>query len=247
MRISIVGYGRMGREIEEIALERGHEIVYKIHADNQEDLQAISQGNTDVVIEFTQPDAVRVNLERLIPKSIPLVVGTTGWEEMRENIRERVLSQGTSLVYASNFSLGMNILFRLNKQLAEIMNAHPGYDVFIEDRHHAHKQDSPSGTALSLAEQIVERLERKRSYATPADLAKRAPMADELSIGSVRAGKIVGIHTVSYTGYEDTISLTHEAHNRRGFALGAVVAAEKIIGRRGFFRFDELLWDTQAV
>ncbi|MBX3103294.1 MAG: 4-hydroxy-tetrahydrodipicolinate reductase [Bacteroidetes bacterium] len=243
MRIALVGYGKMGHAIEEAAIARGHEVTFRIDQHNMQELDALSAENTDVCIEFTHPDAVLGNLKRLIPKSLPLVIGTTGWESLREDIRKLTLSQGTGLVHASNFSLGMNVMFRLNKELARIMDRYPQYDVFVEDQHHAQKKDSPSGTALSLAQQIVDGLARKTDYVNTHDLARRAPLDHELSISSVRAGKIVGIHQVSYTSDEDTITLKHEAHNRNGFAVGAVIAAELIAGRKGFFEFSELLWD----
>ena len=245
MKIALVGYGKMGHAIEAAALARGHEIAFRIDQHNIDELEALSEQNTDVCIEFTHPDAVLANLKRLIPKTIPMVIGTTGWESLRDDIRKLTLNQGTGLVYASNFSLGMNVMFRLNKELARIMDRYPQYDVFVEDQHHAEKKDSPSGTALSLAEQVVAGLARKTAYVNTHDLAQRAPEAHELSISSVRAGKIVGIHQVSYTCDEDTITLRHEAHNRNGFAVGAVVAAELIAQRKGFFEFSELLWGQE--
>lgn len=232
----------MGREIEAAALQRGHTISHIVDADNRHLLGTLSPADTDAAIEFTQPTAVADNLRMLLPTGVPVVVGTTGWQAQEAELRALTEQHQTALVHASNFSLGVNIFFRLNEELARLMNPYPQYDPFIEDRHHNQKKDSPSGTALSLAQQLLEQLDRKTALADAGQLAHRAPAAHELSISAVRSGTIVGTHTVGYSSAEDLITITHEAHSRRGFALGSVIAAERVQGRKGFLPFAELLW-----
>ena len=237
--IALLGYGKMGRTVEQEALGRGHQIVARIDQDTPGEWAKLSAQNVDVVIEFTHPDSFQGNFDRVMEAGIPLVSGTTGWYERSGAIAGKVKQEQGSFLYASNFSIGVNILFLLNQRLAQLMNAHPQYDCFIEEQHHRFKADAPSGTAYSLGSQILKTLDRK-SQMSDASLRSRAPFPEELSMGYTRAGGIIGKHTVSYTSEIDEISIAHTAHSRRGFALGAVIAAEWIQGKQGFFEFSEI-------
>lgn len=229
----------MGKAVEQEATARGHEIVGRIDKDNAEELGKYGSGDVDVAIEFTHPDSFQGNLEAMMAAGIPLVSGTTGWHERADSVEKLVEDKGGSFLYASNFSVGVNLLFELNRKLASLMNGYPEYDVFVEEQHHKFKADSPSGTAISLGQQIIDDLERKDKIAGE-ELRTRAPQDNELSMGYIRAGDIIGQHTVTYRSDIDRISLTHEAYNRRGFALGAVIGAEWIVGKAGFHAFHEL-------
>ncbi|RMG19831.1 MAG: 4-hydroxy-tetrahydrodipicolinate reductase [Bacteroidetes bacterium] len=240
MNIALLGYGKMGKAIEQEALQRGHHISFKIDLHNYEQLQQLKPENTDVVIEFTHPDSFWNNLQALLPKGIPLVSGTTGWHQRLPEVRQLVETQRAAFMYSSNFSIGVNILFILNRRLARLMNRYPEYDCFIEEQHHRHKADAPSGTALSLAQDLIDRLDRKTTLATHA-LLHRAPLPEELSVGYVRSGEIAGRHRVCYTSEIDTLTIEHHAHQRRGFALGAVIAAEWLKDKgEGFYDFGQL-------
>ena len=239
LKIALLGYGKMGKAIEQIALKRGHEIPFIIDLHNAEDIHKIEKARVDVVIEFTHPDSFRQNMEQLIPTAVPIVTGTTGWHNDKSMYKGLVKEHEAAFMYASNFSVGVNLLFLLNEQLAKWMNAYSDYDVFIEERHHNQKADGPSGTAISLANGIIEHLDRKQQWQSE-KLASRPPVEEELSIGFVRGGNIPGTHTVSYTSEIDSLSISHIAHNRTGFALGAVIAAEWIHDKKGFFEFKEL-------
>lgn len=239
MRIALLGYGRMGRAIEQEALQRGHDISHRIDQDNRDELAQLSPDNTDVVIEFTHPDSFEANRKAVMAAGVPLVVGTTGWYDRIEEIKAEVEGQQGSFMYASNFSVGVNLFFKLNQRLAELMNGQPEYDPFIEERHHRHKADGPSGTAHTLARDLIARLDRK-SQVSDAALRNRAPKEEELSVSFSRGGDIKGTHTVAYTSEIDTITIEHQAHSRRGFALGAVIAAEWMKGKKGFYEFSEI-------
>ena len=239
LKIALVGYGKMGKAIEQEALKRGHSISFKIDKDNMADIQGIESANTDVVIEFTHPDSFQGNLEALLKRGVPIVSGTTGWYDRKPEVEAMVSQANGGFMFASNFSVGVNILFKLNRELAKLMNKFPDYDVFIEERHHRHKADGPSGTAHSLASQVLDELDRKKSVTDEA-VRNRPPKDEELSVGFVRSGEIIGRHQVTYTSDIDEITLFHSAHNRRGFALGAVIAAEWMNGKTGFYEFSEV-------
>lgn len=239
MKILLLGYGKMGKAVEQEATARGHEIVGRIDKDNASELANFSSATVDVAIEFTHPDSFQGNLEAMMAAGIPLVSGTTGWHDRIDAVRDLVEDNGGSFLYASNFSVGVNLLFELNRKLASLMNGYPEYDVFVEEQHHKFKADAPSGTAISLGQQIIDQLDRKDEIAAE-ELRTRAPKDNELSMGYIRAGEIIGQHTVTYRSDIDRISLTHEAYNRRGFALGAVIGAEWIVGNTGFHVFSEL-------
>ena len=239
LRIAIVGYGRMGRAVEVEAEARGHSIVARIDRNNFEDIEELDPENVDAVVEFTHPDVAMGIYRKLIEKRLPTVTGTTGWYSERGKVRQLTEESGSTFLYASNFSIGVNILFQLNAQLARLMNRYPEYDAFVEEAHHRQKKDGPSGTSIGLAEQLIDGLDRKNTWVTD-ELHHRPPHPEELSIGYVRAGGIIGRHKVTYTSEIDDISISHVAHNRRGFALGAVVAAEWVQDQQGFFNFREV-------
>ena len=230
MKIALIGYGKMGHAIEQIALQRGHEIVSVIDVNNQEDFTSDAFKSADVAIEFSMPAVAMDNYRRAFAAGVPVVSGTTGWLEHLPEIKE-ACKAGQTFFYASNFSLGVNIFFALNKYLAKIMNDFPAYDVRMVETHHVHKLDAPSGTAITLAEGLIENkwVEGKE------------PAEDEIGICSVREGEVPGIHTVIYESDVDTISITHDAKSRMGFALGAVIAAEFTCGKKGFLTMQDML------
>lgn len=238
MRVALIGYGKMGKMIEKHLLLKGHTVSKIIDIENYSEIQEIQNSNTDVIIEFTTPVEVRKNLSNVIPLGIPIVIGTTGWYTHLKEISEWVKIHNSSVVYGSNFSIGVNILFIINELLAKVMNHFPEYDVFIEERHHNQKKDAPSGTALTLAEQIIEFLDRKNEIAS--SLAERIPQPNELTISSIRSGEIVGKHLVGYSSKMDLIEISHDAHNREAFALGAILAAEWAIELKGIYEFKTL-------
>lgn len=237
LNLALIGYGRMGRTVEEEAVKRGHEVVARV--DSPEDWQTWTPQAVDIAIEFTQPDAAVKNYDRLLDAGVKVVTGTTGWYDQMPEVHDLVDRYDGAFLYASNFSIGVNMLFELNRRLAELMNDYPDYDVIVEERHHRHKMDAPSGTAISLAKQVVEGLERKDKIAS-SELRERAPEDDEVSVGYTRAGEIMGFHRVSYFSDIDRIAIEHEAFNRRGFALGAVIAAEWLYTKQGFYNFSEV-------
>jgi len=236
MRITIIGYGKMGKEVENIALSRGHEVILRIDRDNIHDFDSELFAASDTAIEFTTPETAFDNISRCIKKDIPVVSGTTGWTGKLDLIRKLVETEGGTLLYASNFSIGVNILFDLNRKLAALMNKLPGYKVSIEEIHHTMKKDAPSGTAINLAEDIINECARYESW-------KQDKPSDKECVGikSLREGQVTGTHRIDWTSDIDTITLQHMAHNRKGFALGAVFAAEYIRNRKGVFTMNDLL------
>ena len=238
-KISLIGYGKMGKAIEQEALLRDHTISFRIDVDNAAQIHELAPDNTDVVIEFTHPDSFRPNLDVLLPRQIPIVSGTTGWYDQTDEVRKLVDQHQAGFLYASNFSVGVNILFKLNQQLAKLMNRYPEYDCFVEEHHHRYKADAPSGTAHTLARDILAALDRKDQIATDA-LLNRPPQPEELSVGYIRSGGIPGTHRITYTSDIDQVSIEHQAFSRRGFALGAVLAAEWMVGKTGFYEFSEV-------
>jgi len=241
MRIALIGYGKMGRAIEAAAVPRGHEISHRIGRHNANQIAYLTPETTDVVIDFTHPEVVLGTLQQVIPTGLGIVVGTTGWQGQMGQVRQWADQAGGVVVYGANFSIGVNLMFKLNRELARLMAPHVQYDVAIEERHHRHKADAPSGTALRLARDIIQQLPHKSDVADAADLHHRPPMPNELSIGVIRTGGIVGTHTVLYTSEVDTLTLTHTAHSRDGFALGAVVAAENLPTQPGVYEFGDIL------
>lgn len=237
MKIAIIGYGRMGQEIASIAKSRGHEIALIIDADNQKDLNVENLQKCDVAIEFTTPATAVGNYLVCFEAGVPVVSGTTGWLDQMDQVRAKMdKSEGGALFYASNFSLGVNLFFELNKKLAAMMKGFDQYNVEMTEVHHTAKLDAPSGTAISLAEDIFEYGDIKSSW----DLEKGTDKST-LHIDAVREGSVPGIHIVKYESEVDYIEITHSAHSRKGFALGAVLASEFSAGKSGFLGMDDML------
>ena len=236
MNAAVIGYGKMGREIERLLVERGHGVRLIVDADNRGDLDAAHLRGIDVALEFTTPATAYDNIRACIDAGTPVVSGTTGWTDRLDELKTRCKERGGAFFYASNYSLGVNLLFRLNRQLAEMVGRVGGYDVRIEEVHHTQKKDAPSGTAITLAEEIIGRIGTKERWVN-------RPAADpsELAIASIREGAVPGIHTVTYTSADDVLTLRHEILNRRTLALGAVIAAEFLNGKRGVYTMDDLL------
>ena len=230
----------MGRLIERIARERGHEIVAVIDVNNTEDFGSPAFRSADVAIEFTAPQVALDNYRRAWAAGVPVVSGTTGWTAQLDQVKREVAEGGHTLFWSSNFSLGVNLFMMLSKYLAGLMNRYPQYDVTMTEVHHTHKLDAPSGTAITLAEGILEKLDRKTRW-----VKEQAAASDELPIRSIREGEVPGIHTVRYESAVDSITITHDAKSREGFALGAVVAAEFTVGKKGFLGMEDLMGNEQ--
>lgn len=236
MRIALIGYGKMGKEIEAVARDRGHEIVLTIDVHNLSDFNAENMARAQVAIEFTRPDFAFDHVMKCFDFDVPVVCGTTGWSDRMPVVKARCLAQNKSFLCASNFSLGVNIFFKLNTFLARIMNRFPDYEVDIEEIHHTQKLDAPSGTAISLAAGVIEEIDRKNGWQLD-----RRDNAMKIAISAIRKDKVPGTHSVSYKSVVDDIQITHTAHSRKGFALGAVLAAEFIHDKKGTFTMDDLL------
>jgi 4-hydroxy-tetrahydrodipicolinate reductase len=242
MKIALLGYGKMGQIIERFALERGHEVVLKINIDNVEEFTTANLKKADIAIDFSAPDAAIDNIYRCFEAEVPVVVGTTGWYGELQKIKNDCLNSNNTLLYGSNFSVGVNLFFHLNKVLAKLMNNYPAYEVQVEEIHHTQKLDSPSGTAMTIAEDIIEKLDRKNEWinevvGTPIpEVIKN----DQLLIESHRIENVPGTHTVLYSSEVDEIEIKHTAHNRAGFALGAVIAAEWLENKQGFYNIADV-------
>ena len=250
MKIALIGYGKMGKTIEKIALERGHEIVSIIDIDNREDFGSDAFKSADVAIEFTAPAVAFDNCMKAMDAGVKVVSGSTGWFQQHEaEMREKCEKEGKTLFWSSNFSLGVAIFSAVNKYLARIMNSFDNYKVRIEETHHIHKLDAPSGTAITLAEGIIENISYKKNWVM-GDLTNpdgtvtkgNTPKATEIKIDAIRRDEVPGIHSIIYDDYDtDTITITHDAHNRNGFALGAVIAAEYAKEHEGMLGMSNLL------
>lgn len=235
MKIALIGYGKMGRMIEEIAISRGHEIVSIIDIDNQDEFNSPAFASADVAIEFTTPWTAYENYLKAWAAGVKVVSGSTGWvKEHEAEVRKACSDEGKTLFWASNFSVGVAIFSAVNKYLAKIMNGFEQYDVNLVETHHIHKLDAPSGTAITLAEQIVENINRKQRWG----LHETKP--EVLRIDDIRQKEVPGIHTITYDSPEDMITITHDAHNRRGFAMGAVLAAEYTKDHTGLLTMSDL-------
>lgn len=237
MKIVLLGYGKMGKAIEEIALQRQHEIVCKVGIENLEDRTTENIKKGDVVIEFTGPDSAFENIKMCLDAGVPVVSGSTGWLKRYDEAKRYCEAKGGAFLYASNFSVGVNIFFELNRRLAELMNDHAEYGVDMKEIHHTQKLDAPSGTAITLAEQVIEKIDRKKKWVNAPAMDN-----DELSIISERIDPAPGTHIVTYHSEIDDITIMHTAHNRKGFATGAVLAAEFLGKNRvGVFGMKEVL------
>lgn len=248
MKIALIGYGKMGHMIEQIARDRGHEIVSIIDVDNIEDFDSPAFSSADVAIEFTNPTAAFGNYQRAFAHNVKVVSGSTGWMQDHKADVEKMCSEGgQTLFWASNFSIGVAIFSAVNRYLAKIMNGFPQYDVEMEEVHHVHKLDAPSGTAITLAEDIIDRLDRKDKWvkgfqhaADGTESGSNKVASDELPIASIRRDEVPGIHSISYDSEADKITITHDAHSRKGFALGAVLAAEYTKDHSGLLTTSDL-------
>lgn len=236
MNILLLGYGKMGKAIEQIALRRGHSVPNKIDLNNKQELASLTNSDIDVAIEFSNPESAYENIRTCIEKGIPVVSGTTGWLEKKAEIEKLCISKNGGFFYASNYSVGVNLFFHFNKILSKIMNGYPNYEVSMEEIHHTEKKDAPSGTAITLAEGIIENHSGIKSWINEAKASD-----DQLAIISKRIQNVPGTHTVFYNSPIDTIEIKHTAHSREGFAEGAVIAAEWLVGKTGVFGMDDML------
>ncbi|RXK52113.1 4-hydroxy-tetrahydrodipicolinate reductase [Aquirufa rosea] len=236
MKIVLIGYGKMGKEIERITLSRGHQVVAKIDIDNPNDLQKLTKQDVDVAIEFSNPQSAYANIITCIEKQIPVVCGTTGWLEKKQEVEELTRKNDATFFYASNYSIGVNLFFALNKYLAKLMAPHAQYEIYTNEIHHTEKKDSPSGTAITIAEGIIEAYLNKDVWVN-----NQIPQANEVAIWSQRESTKPGTHTVKYISKVDQIEITHEAFSREGFALGAVIAAEWLKDKKGVLGMGDML------
>lgn len=236
MNIALVGYGRMGKEIEQIALSRGHQISLIVDENNKDSIQENEYANTDVAIEFSLPESAFENTNKFLDRNIPVVSGTTGWLDKLPTIIDRCNTEGKTFFYASNYSLGVNLFFKLNKFLAKLMGNFTDYKVHIEETHHTKKLDAPSGTAITLAEGVMENNAHVKAWEK-----ENTDDDKKLFIDSFREGNVPGNHKVIYESGFDKIEIEHDAKSRKGFALGAVLAAEFVKGKKGYLTMDDLL------
>jgi 4-hydroxy-tetrahydrodipicolinate reductase len=236
MKIALLGYGKMGKEIEKTALERNHQITLVIDAFNQQDLTPINLKKADVAVDFSTPASAYLNILRCFEAGIPVVCGTTGWLDRFGEVKELCKKQGQTFFYASNFSLGVNIFFAVNKYLARIMDSATGYEVGIKEIHHVHKLDAPSGTAISLANDLTTCLQRKEKWEL-----NQASDSSTITITAVREDEVPGTHIITWDSSADRIEISHEAKSRKGFALGVVLAVEFIRGKKGVFSMGDLI------
>ena len=236
MRIVLIGYGKMGKAIEEVALQRGHEIVLKIDQPNLDDFTKENLSRADAAIEFTSPHTAYENIKKCIEYGVPVVCGSTGWAERLDGVKKINEEKKGSFIYSSNYSVGVNIFFEINKRLAALMQPHKEYEVILEETHHTEKRDAPSGTAISLAEQILNSVRRKKQWVN-----KVSDDPHDLEIISKRIDPAPGTHSITYSSAIDDIEIIHTAHNRKGFATGAVLAAEFLKDKKGFFEMKDVL------
>jgi 4-hydroxy-tetrahydrodipicolinate reductase len=236
MKIALLGYGKMGKEIEIIALDRKHEIVLRIDVDNQHECTVENLKKADAAIDFSTPGSAFANITKCFEAGVPVVSGTTGWLERIGEVKEICRKKNQTFFYASNFSLGVNVFFALNKYLAAIMNNLAGYDVEMKEIHHIHKVDAPSGTAITLAEDLIAGLQRKNKWEL-----NKASESNVIKIAAIRENEVPGTHIITWDSFADRIEIKHEAKSRKGFALGAVLAAEFIKDKKGCFSMQDML------
>ena len=236
MNIALIGYGKMGHIIEQVAIQRGHNIVLRITSANKQDMDAAHLSKADVAIEFTRPESAKENVLKCLSAGVNVVCGTTGWNENLQEAYDAAKAHNAAFLHASNFSIGVNIFFEINKLLAKLMNGQPEYNVSIEETHHTQKKDAPSGTAITLTEQALELIDRKTSWNL-----NDANGINAIPIFAHRVEDVPGTHKVTYNSAVDKIEIIHTAHNRDGFALGAVLAAEYVMGKQGVFSMKDVL------
>lgn len=236
MKIALIGYGKMGQAIEEIALQKGHDILFRIDKDSLDLLESNQLKEADVAIEFSTPETAFENINKCLDAGLPVVCGTTGWLNHLSEIEQRVKKENLTFLHASNFSIGVNLFFEINKKLAELMDNQPQYEISMEEIHHTQKKDAPSGTAITLAEQILEKISRKKNW-----INEVTASADDLEILSKRIDPAPGTHIIRYTSDIDDIEIRHTAHSRKGFAQGALAAAEYLHDKKGFFTMKDVL------
>jgi len=236
MKIALIGYGKMGKMIEQVALSKGHEISFKIDIDNIGDIDKLTPQNTDIAIEFTTPHSAYSNVTKCLKRGVNVVCGTTGWNDKLPEARKLAIDNGLALLWTSNFSIGVNLFFKLNQQLAKLMNGIEDYNPEITEIHHIHKKDAPSGTAITLAEGLLEKYSDKKEW-------KLAPEGNnsDLLITAERTGEVPGTHIIKYDSEVDYIEITHLAKNRKGLASGAVLAAEFLKGKKGIYGMNDVL------
>jgi len=236
MKIALIGYGKMGKMIEQVALSKGHEISFKIDIDNIGDIDKLTPQNTDIAIEFTTPHSAYSNVTKCLKRGVNVVCGTTGWNDKLPEARKLAIDNGLALLWTSNFSIGVNLFFKLNQQLAKLMNGIEDYNPEITEIHHIHKKDAPSGTAITLAEGLLENYSDKKEW-------KLAPEGNnsDLLITAERTGEVPGTHIIKYDSEVDYIEITHLAKNRKGLASGAVLAAEFLKGKKGIYGMNDVL------
>ncbi len=238
MRLALIGYGKMGKIIEEVAISRGHTITGK--ASSQKPIETVDFNQVDVAIEFTSPSFAVKHIEYCVSHNTPLVVGTTAWNDQLPHVKQFVTEQNGSLLYSSNFSIGVNIFFDINRRLARLMAEYPEYTPRLDETHHVHKLDAPSGTAVSLANDIMVENEQISSWTLGEGKPPHA-REGQLAVTSYRIPDVPGTHVVTYESTIDTLQISHTAHNREGFALGAVIAAEWIHGKKGIFTMQDVI------
>ncbi len=236
MNIVLLGYGKMGKVIEKIAQSRGHNIVARIDVDNRQEFENLTASEVDAVIEFSHPSSAYQNVKSCLEKGVPVVCGTTGWIDKKPEMEALAVEKGGAFFWSSNYSIGVNLFFELNKTLARLMSPQKQYTVSTTEIHHTEKKDAPSGTAITIAEGIIENLDGKNKW-----VSNELSTDNEVAIWSAREGKVPGTHIVKYISEIDQIEIAHIAHGREGFALGAVIAAEWIVGKKGVFGMKELL------
>lgn len=236
MRIALIGYGKMGKAIEEAALQRGHQIVIKIDQPNLHEFTKENLAKADAAIEFTNPHSAFDNVKNCLDFGVPVVCGSTGWTEQLDEMKKICADKNGSFIYSSNYSVGVNIFFEVNKKLAVLMAPHKEYEVILEETHHTQKKDAPSGTAITLAEQVLEHIKRKKQWVN-----ELSDHPEDLEIISQRVDPAPGTHSIKYSSAIDTIEIIHTAHNRKGFATGTVLAVEFIKNKKGFFTMKDVL------
>ncbi|MEO6613197.1 MAG: 4-hydroxy-tetrahydrodipicolinate reductase [Chitinophagaceae bacterium] len=236
MRLALIGYGKMGKAIEEVALQRGHEVVLRVSRSNLQELNTENLSKADAAIEFTNPHSAVENVKNCLNLGIPVICGSTGWTGKLEQMKQLCAEKKGAFIYSSNYSVGVNIFFEINKKLAILMAGHKEYEVILEETHHTQKKDAPSGTAITLAEQILGEIKRKKQWVN-----ELSEDPGDLEIISRRIDPAPGTHHIRYSSAIDDIEIIHTAHNRQGFATGAVLAAEFIRGKQGYFTMKEVL------